>query len=313
MSVSVITPAFGNSFGLPIEIVAMIINDYLNDADLIKLNQTSGDFDEIFKDFIPILKKNFIADNPYESLLWDNFDGTVADFVNKLQVRMVCDLNDGTLQQIASESRFFNVSGRIPENREQKFYIKMLLDVGVSIELAVIYSIEYLSNPLAIEFLLKLARKYPQFVEFNETDESGFTTALIRRFLEYNDEKLQSWFNGVDHLISIGARPSEALDLTTFYNREEVLKFISYINRGFSSEGAFKMVLEGIDPSDEKIVQFLLFKMMFDEYVAIILIFTPFVINIPDNYVYTDDDVIRMNESFVNEGPDFIYSFSIVD
>ena len=61
MTGSAITPAFGNSFGLPIEIVAMIINDYLNDADLIKLNQTSGDFDEIFKDFIPILKKNFIA------------------------------------------------------------------------------------------------------------------------------------------------------------------------------------------------------------------------------------------------------------
>ena len=313
MTGSAITPAFGNSFGLPIEIVAMIINDYLNDADLIKLNQTSGDFDEIFKDFIPILKKNFIADNPYESLLWDNFDGTVADFVNKLQVRMVCDLNDGTLQQIASESRFFNVSGRIPENREQKFYIKMLLDVGISIELAVMYSIEYLNNPLVIEFLLKLAVKYPQFVEFNETDESGFTTALIRRFLEYNDEKLQSWFDGVDHLISIGARPSEALDLTTFYNREEVLKFISYINRGFSSEGALKMVLEGIEPSDEKIVQFLLFKMMYTEYVAIVLVFTPFDINIPDNYVYTDDDVRRMNESFANEGPDFIYSFSILD
>lgn len=303
--------AFGNSFGLPIEIIGMIMNDYLNDADLIKLTQTSASIAEIVNLHIPFLKHKFLTNYPYEFLLWDDFDGSLVDFVNKLQVRVVCDLNDGTLQQISSESRFYNVSGRIPENREQKFYIKMLLDVGISIELAVIYSIEYLNNPLAIEFLLKLARKYPQFVEFNETDESGFTTALISCCLKYTEEEIDNWFDGVDHLISIGARPSEALDFTTFYNSDEVLKFISYINRGFSSEGALKMVLEGIEPSDEKIVQFLLFKMMYTEYVAIVLVFTPFDINIPDNYVYTDDDIRRMNESFANEGPDFIYSFEL--
>ena len=313
MASSAIKPAFGNSFGLPIEIIAMIMNDYLNDTDIIKLTQTSNSIAEIVNLHIPMLKHKFLTNYPYESLLWVDFDGSLVDFVNKLQVRVVCDLNDGTLQQIASESRFYNVSGRIPENREQKFYIKMLLDVGISIELAVIYSIEYLSNPRAIQILMKLARKYPQFVEFNETDESGFTNSLISCCLKYTEEEIDNWIDGVDQLISIGARPSEALDLTTFYNREELLKFISYINRGFSSEGAFKMVLEGIDPSDEKIVQFLLFKIMYTEYVAIILIFTPFVINIPDNYVYTDDDVRRMNESFANEGPDFIYGFSIVD
>jgi hypothetical protein len=287
------------------------MNDYLNDADLIKLTQTSASIAEIVNLHIPFLKHKFLTNYPYEFLLWTDFDGSLADFVNKLQVRVVCDLNDGTLQQIASESRFYNVSGRIPENREQKFYIKMLLDVGISIELAVIYSIEYLSNPRAIQILMKLSRKYPQFVEFNETDESGFTNSLISCCLKYTEEEIDNWFDGVDHLISRGARPSEALDLASYYEQEDVINFLAYITRGFSSEGAFKLILEGIQPSDEKIVQFLLFKTMYTESVAIILVFTPFVISIPLNYVYTDDDIQRMNESFANEGPDFIYGFEL--
>lgn len=299
-----------NPFNTSIEFITMIMNENVTDA-IINLIQNSADLSEMVNLHIPMLKHNFLTKYPYESLLWDEFDGSIGDFLNKLKIRILCDINDITIENLLNESPCNSIDKQILQNRELKFYIKMLLDTGMSVNIAAIYVEEYYMNPRAIKILLKIAKKYPQYVELNQKDESDFTYSLINSYVNKTEEEITSLFLDVDKLILMGVRPSEALDLISFYELDDVNKFLSYINNGFSSEFAFKLIIEGIEPSYEKMEQFLQFKTMFTEQVAIILVFTPFVINIPEDYVYTDDDVRRMNESFANEGPDFIYGFEL--
>jgi hypothetical protein len=240
--------AFGNSFGLPIEILRESVIEHMSHTDIINFLQV---FPDVTEELIPGLIQEFLKKYPYESLVWDEYEGTVADFVSKL--RMTSKIDDGLiLAKMSSEEDFsrhwsrrelsflFTQEEIIDSSgaaRELELYVKLFLKAGFSIENAFDHIDWFGRCPRSIKILLKLAQKYPHIVVYHWNDNSS----LLNRCSRFSDEELKEWFEKVDWLISKGSQPSNAMDMVMF--REKYLDiFVSDLEKGVSSEEAFRRI-----------------------------------------------------------------------
>jgi hypothetical protein len=245
--------AFGNSFGLPIEILRENVIEHLSHTDIFTFLQV---FPDVTEELIPGLIRKFLKKYPYESLVWDEYDGTVADFVSKL--RMTSKIDDGLiLAKMSSKEGFSPVLTRselsflftqeeiIDEEiidscdvvREFELYVKLFLKAGFSIESAFDHIDWFGRCPRSIKILLKLAQKYPHIVVYHPNDNGR----LVERCFRFSDEEFNELFEKVDSLVSIGAKPLDALDVMVF-RKKYVDFFISDLKKGVSSNVAFDRI-----------------------------------------------------------------------
>ena len=215
--------AFGTSFGLPIEILREIVIEHLSHTDIFIFLQV---FPDVTEELIPVLIQEFLKKYPYESLVWDEYDGTVADFVSKL--RMTSKIDDGqVLAKMSSEEDFsrhwsrrelsflFTQEEIIDSSgaaRELELYVKLFLKAGFSIENAFDHTNKFGRYPRSIKILLKHIQKYPHIVVDYLWNESA---DLLWRCRNFSDEDLNEWFDAVDSLVDIGDK-NHALDLLIF-------------------------------------------------------------------------------------------------
>jgi hypothetical protein len=184
----------------------------------------------------------------------------------------------------------------------------MLLDTGMNIESALFYTNDYVNNPRAIKILFTIAKKYSDYVQQDQTDESNFTPDMIGRLLQTSEEEFNAILLNVDNLIEqTGASQYEALEIMVFYNQQETEQFITNIENGFPSNLAFKLIVDEIQPNDEDLEKYNRFKTMFSEDNSFLLLFTSYHINIPYGYVYSDDEIQQMIELQTVHGEKFIY------
>ena len=240
--------AFGNSFGLPIEILRENVIEHLSHTDIFIFLQV---FPDVTEELIPVLIRKFLKKYPYESLVWDEYDGTVADFVSKL--RMTSKIDDGQIiAQMSSEEDFSRHWSRSELSflftqeeirdssgaaRELELYVKLFLKAGFSIENAFDHTDWFGRCHRSIKILLKLAQKYPHIVVYHWDVNRG----LLNRCSRFSDEELKEWFEKVDWLISKGSQPSNAMDMVMF--RQKYLDiFVSDLEMGVSSNVAFRRI-----------------------------------------------------------------------
>ena len=91
-----------------------------------------------------------------------------------------------------------------------------------------------------------------------------------------------------------------------FYNPLEIAPFIANIEKGFTQSMAFELLIEEINPDDMAVDNFNHFKTMFSEENSFKLLFKSYQYDIPDNHVYTDDEIQQMLELQSVYGEDFI-------
>ncbi len=297
MPLSIVGVSVRNDFfGLPNELFRLIFK-YLTPADLVNLIYTNRSFVELISQNKSYIIRNFIRINPYESLFWSDFEGTMQQFISKLQALRISEPTNQTIQNLILTNNVLFDLNTIPEIRKFKLYCKMLLDTGMSIGKALSYTEDYVDDPRAMKILWTISKEFPDYVRHNENDETSFTFDMIEQLLTESEEEFNILLEDVDNLIEqTGAEQYEALEMILFYNQDEITQFIKNINNGFTSKIAFKLVKYEIVPDDESIARFNHFKTMFSPENSFKLLFESQDFNLPNGHVYTDAQIKLMLE-----------------
>ena len=280
-----------------------------NVTELLRLIYTQPRFIPLINHFKNQIINNFLLNNPYEALFWSNFDGSMQNFVAKLHILRICEPADQTIENLIRGADFRHLFYNTPVNRIRQFklHMKMLIDTGLSTELALIFTSEYGNDLRAFKILWTIASKYSSYIEHAETDESNFTQDMISHLLEVQDDEFDRILQEVDNMIEdTGASAYVVLELIVFYNEDEIGQFLRNLESGFSSEHAFKLIIENVVPTNEKIEIFNHFKGIFTEKNSFTLVFTPYLLDLPDDINYSEEDIQRMVQLQTIHGNNFV-------